>query len=43
MMEQVYPGDACLNELTDLMNLAVTLSENHDSDLDNIHRLGGGS
>ena len=42
MMAQVYPGDAYLKELTDIMDLAVYLSENHDSDLDNIHRLGEG-
>ena len=42
MMAQVYPGDAYLKELTDIMDLAVSLSENHDSDLENIHRLGEG-
>lgn len=42
MMVQVYSGDACLKELTDIMDFAVSLSENHDSDLDNIHRLGEG-
>ena len=42
MMAQVYPGDAYLKELTDTIDLAVSLSENHDSDLENIHRLGEG-
>lgn len=42
VMTQIYSGDACLKELTDIMDLAISLSENHDSDLDNIHRLGEG-
>ncbi len=38
----VFRGDKHLKELTDLIGLAIELSENNDSDLDNIHRLGEG-
>ena len=38
----IFKGDKHLKELTDLIELAVELSENQDSDLDNIHRLGEG-
>ena len=35
----IFQGDKHLKELTDIIDLAVELSENTDSDLDNIHRL----
>lgn len=40
--EDMFKGDKHLRELTDLINLAVELSENDGSDLDNIHKLGEG-
>ena len=40
--EDVFKGDKHLKELIDLVDLAIGLSENGDSDLDNIHRLGEG-
>ena len=42
VMAQIYSGDAYLKELTDVIDLAVSLAENKDSDLDNIHRIGEG-
>ena len=38
----VYEGKAHVDTFTELMALAVSLSENTQSDLDNIHRLGEG-
>lgn len=38
----VFKGDKHLKELIDLIDLAVELSENDDSDLNNIHKLGEG-
>lgn len=38
----MFAGDLYLKELTDMIDLAVSLSENEESDLDNIHRLGEG-
>ena len=40
--ESVFEGDKHLKELIDLIDLAVELSENSDTDLNNIHRLGEG-
>ena len=40
--EKLFKGDKHLKELSDLIDLAVELSGNQDSDLDNIHRLGEG-
>ncbi len=40
--EAVFKGDKHLKELIDLIDLAVELSENDDSDLNNIHKLGEG-
>ena len=40
--EKLFAGDPHLKELTDIMNLAVELSENTCPDLENIHRLGEG-
>ena len=40
--EAIFEGDKHLKELTDLIDLAIELSENQDSDLNNIHRLGEG-
>ncbi|MBO7514669.1 MAG: ADP-ribosylglycohydrolase family protein [Lachnospiraceae bacterium] len=40
--EKLFAGDPHLQELTDIMDLAVELSENTCSDLENIHRLGEG-
>lgn len=39
---RIFKGDKHLKELTDILARAVELSENTDSDLDNIHRLGEG-
>lgn len=39
---KLYAGDEYLDDLTAIINRAVELSENADSDLDNIHRLGEG-
>ena len=38
----IFEGDRHLKELTDLMDLAVDLSENDRPDLENIHRIGEG-
>ena len=38
----VFIDDSNISAFSDLINLAVELSENSDSDLDNIHRLGEG-
>ncbi len=38
----IFKGDKHLKELTDIIDYAVELSENEDSDLNNIHRLGEG-
>lgn len=38
----LFPGDAHLGELTDLIDLAVRLAGNQAPDLENIHRLGEG-
>ena len=38
----IFKGDKYLAELTDIIDRAVELSENADSDLDNINRLGEG-
>lgn len=40
--EKLFHGDKHLKELTDIIDLAVELSENTDSDLANIHRIGEG-
>ncbi len=39
---EIFAGDKHLTELTDIIDRAVELSENEDSDLTNIHRLGEG-
>lgn len=39
---ELFAGDKHLPELTRIINLALELSENDDSDLENIHRLGEG-
>jgi ADP-ribosylglycohydrolase len=38
----IFAGDPHLRELTDIIDLAIRLSENGEDDLDNIHRLGEG-
>jgi len=38
----IFADDSHLDELTEIINLAVSLSENGESDLDNIHRIGEG-
>ena len=38
----LFADDPYIGELTGLIDLAITLSQNQDSDLDNIHRLGEG-
>lgn len=39
---RVFKEDAYLNKMTELIDQAIILSENDDTDLDNIHRLGEG-
>lgn len=39
---QLFAGDEHLQELTDIINLSVSLAENEKPDLDNIHTLGEG-
>ena len=39
---KIFAADEHIGELTDIINLALKLSENSDSDLDNIHRIGEG-
>jgi ADP-ribosylglycohydrolase len=39
---KLFRGDKHLKELTDIINLAVNLSQNDEGDLDNIHRIGEG-
>lgn len=39
---EIFAGDKHLKELTDVINLAVGLSENQENDLDNIRRIGEG-
>ena len=41
-LERAFAGDQNLANMTDLINMAVYLSDNSDSDLDNIHCLGEG-
>ncbi len=41
-VKKLFPRNPFLNDLCDLIRLSVTLSENSDSDLENIHRLGEG-
>lgn len=38
----IFAGDGYLKKLTEMMNLAVSLSENSESDLGNIHQIGEG-
>ena len=40
--ERIFKGDKNLDELTDIIELAIKLSENADSDISNIHRIGEG-
>lgn len=42
MVSDIFQGDKHLKELTDIIELAVRLSENEESDLDNINRIGEG-
>lgn len=39
---EIFRGDKYLDELKDIIDLAVRLSENGESDLDNINRIGEG-
>lgn len=39
---KLFAGDKHLEELVDIINFAITLSENKASDVDNIHRIGEG-
>ena len=41
-VKKMYRKDPYIKELTDIINLAVKLSENHESDLNNIHQIGEG-
>ena len=38
----LFAGDEHLQKLTDIIDLAIELSENGEADLDNIHRIGEG-
>ena len=38
----IFAGDGYLKKLTEIIDLAVSLSENSESDLDNIHQIGEG-
>ena len=38
----IFADDGYLKKLTEIINLAVSLSENGESDLDNIHQIGEG-
>lgn len=38
----IFAGDGYLKKLTEIINLAVHLSENGESDIDNIHQIGEG-
>lgn len=40
--KEVFSGYDCLNELMDIIDLAIELSKNDEDDLDNIHKLGEG-
>lgn len=40
--KELFAGDAYLDKLVRIIDLAVELSENHENDLDNIHQLGEG-
>lgn len=42
MASEIFAGDSYLNKLTEIIDLAVSLSENGESDIDNIHRIGEG-
>ena len=42
IVASLFSEDKHLKELKDIIDLAVELSENNDSDLDNIHRIGEG-
>lgn len=42
IMQILYAGDKHLQELVDILNLALDLSTNDKADLDNIHDLGAG-
>lgn len=41
-IEKIFAKDPHLKQLTDIIDLAIELSENEDSDIRNIHRLGEG-
>ena len=41
-VKKMYRKDKYIQELTDIINLAVKLSENNESDLNNIHQIGEG-
>ena len=40
--ERLFAGDRHLDELVEIIDLAINLSHNRDTDLDNIHRIGEG-
>lgn len=42
MVADIFADDGYLKKLTEIINLAVGLSENNESDIDNIHRIGEG-
>lgn len=39
---EIFAGDKYLKELTDIIDRAVALSENQETDLSNIHKIGEG-
>lgn len=41
-VREIFKRENYIDDLTDIINLAIELSENNNTDLDNIHRLGEG-
>ncbi|MGN0538188.1 MAG: TIGR02452 family protein [Acutalibacteraceae bacterium] len=41
-VRKIYKSEQYINDFTDIIDLAIELSENDDTDLNNIHRLGEG-
>lgn len=41
-VKELFANDKHIEELNNIINLAITLSENDDTDLNNIHKLGEG-
>ena len=41
-ISEIFEGEKYLKELNDIIDLSIELSENNDTDLNNIHKLGEG-